>query len=269
MLNGPSAEAQIILNPSSGVHVVVLFDVNNNPILPPTNVISDPALLVAFGADFVEVEVPYSVLTSIFPDLLLPDQRSWVRGGVGSLSGAGALLDLGPGASSYRLLPTPYDLDPPLTATPKTPLNLSLPLDGQWLISQGAFGDFTHGTYWAYDIIQVDSSFLFSSPSGSLNNADYFGFGAPILAPADGVVIDAIGSNPDVTPGTAIPAPFNIVEISVGSGLTVAMLHARQNSVLVSVSDNVVEGQQVAEVGNSGFSTGPLSISKSMRWAAR
>ena len=254
LLGGPAADVQIILDPVTGQHTVILVDVQNQPILPPAGTISDPSFQIAFGADFIEVEIPYALLIPFLPDLALPDQRSWARAGFASLGGF-AIIDFGPGTSSYRLLPTPYTLDPPLPANPNAPLSLALPVAGEWLVSQGAFGEFSHQTYWAYDFHIVDQSFSFSSPPGSLNNADYYAFGEPLFAPADGIVTQAVGSNPDVPPLDPMAAPFNIVALDVGSGFDVSMLHERQNSVIVNVSDPVLVGDPLAEVGNSGFST--------------
>ena len=257
MLGSPSLEVQILLNPVTDVHVVIFFNLQNQPILPPTITVGPgSAIAIAFGADFIEVDIPYSVLTPFFPDLGLSAQRSWVRGGIGSTTALGAPLDIGPGTTSFRLVPTPYDLDPALPATANVPRQLSLPLQGQWLISQGAFGPLSQSGGWAYDFAAIDTSFNVSSPPGSMNNLEYYSFGEPILAPDAGTVVQAIGTNPDVTPPTFDPlAPFNIVEIDIGVGLSVSMLHERQNSVSVNVNDNVTEGQQVAEVGNSGQST--------------
>ncbi len=253
LVSTPALEAQIILNPVGGFHAVILFDLQNQPtglagFIPATS------MSLAFGADFIEVDIPYSALSPFVPDLLLPDQRSWVRGGIGSLSGA-TVLDFGPGATSYRLIPTPYDLDPALPATANAPRQLSFPLQNQWFISQGAFGAFSHSTFWAYDFTAVDNSFNRSSPPDSTSNLDYFSFGEPLFAPAAGTVTQADGSNPDSTPPTASASPFNIVEIDIGGGLSASMLHEKQGSVIVNVNDLVIEGQQVGEVGNSGFST--------------
>ncbi|MCP5070200.1 MAG: M23 family metallopeptidase [bacterium] len=250
----PALEAQLVLNPVGGFHALILFDLENQPILPPTIFIPVASVGLAFGADFIEVEIPYSVLSPYIPDLLAPVQRSWVRGGIGSVSGA-AVLDFGPGTTSFRLIPTPYDLDPALPFTANAPRQLSLPLDGQWFITQGAFGAFSHSTYWAYDFSLVDNSFNRASPPGSTDNLDYFAFGEPLYAPAAGTVTQAVGTNPDSTPPTASGAPHNIVEIDIGGGLFASMLHERQSSVIVIPTEVVAESQQVAEVGNSGYSS--------------
>ncbi len=69
--------------------------------------------------------------------------------------------------------------------------------------------------------------------------------GAPIMAAAGGVVVS---TEPH-------PAYGNLVEIDHGNGLLTRYAHASR--VLVKTGDLVKRGQKVAEVGNSGRSTGP------------
>jgi murein DD-endopeptidase MepM/ murein hydrolase activator NlpD len=69
--------------------------------------------------------------------------------------------------------------------------------------------------------------------------------GTPILAAAGGVVVS---TEPH-------PAYGNLVEIDHGNGLLTRYAHASR--VLVKSGDLVKRGQTVAEVGNSGRSTGP------------
>ena len=69
--------------------------------------------------------------------------------------------------------------------------------------------------------------------------------GTPIRAAADGIVSFA-----EHTPDYG-----NIVKISHGSGLETRYAHA--SKLLVHAGDRVVKGQEVAEIGSSGRSTGP------------
>lgn len=68
--------------------------------------------------------------------------------------------------------------------------------------------------------------------------------GSPIYAAADGVVAQA-GKTPDYG---------NIVKIDHGSGLETRYAHASR--LLVKAGERVVKGQLIAEVGNTGRSTG-------------
>ena len=69
--------------------------------------------------------------------------------------------------------------------------------------------------------------------------------GTPIRAAADGIVIAA-----ELTPGYG-----NMVKIDHGSGLETRYAHA--SKLLVKAGERVVKGQEVAEVGTTGRSTGP------------
>jgi hypothetical protein len=262
MLGSPAVDAQIVLNPQTGIHPVILFDARNNPILPPSRFISDAALQIAAGADFVEVEVPYSILTPLGKPLDgLPGTRSWARGAVVSLDATGAVLDIGPATGSYRLLTTPFRLDEPLftASPPNSPLAMTLPTAGQWFLYQGADGSVSHQGYFAFDMAPVDGSLSFSSPPGSSSNADYFSFGQPIYAPLPGTISESDDLNPDETPPSPPfgNPPANVVRVDSGGGLSVAMLHLQQGSTLVSPGDAVLEGEALAAVGNSGYSDFP------------
>ena len=69
--------------------------------------------------------------------------------------------------------------------------------------------------------------------------------GAPIVAPAAGRVIMA-----GREPGYGL-----MVQIDHGNGLVSIFAHAKQ--IVVTVGQNVIRGQMIATVGNSGLSTGP------------
>lgn len=66
--------------------------------------------------------------------------------------------------ASYRLIETPYPLDTPLPVRPQPPVAVGLPLRGQWFVSQGAMGRFSHQNTWAYDLVKLDPSGSQSSP---------------------------------------------------------------------------------------------------------
>jgi murein DD-endopeptidase MepM/ murein hydrolase activator NlpD len=69
--------------------------------------------------------------------------------------------------------------------------------------------------------------------------------GTPIHAAADGIVTQAENT----------PDYGNIVKVDHGAGLETRYAHARR--LLVKVGDRVKKGQLIAEVGNTGRSTGP------------
>ena len=105
----------------------------------------------------------------------------------------------------------------------------------------------------------------------------FFGFGRPILAPGDGVVVGlhdgevdhearrsqltlagyALGQASRLRQGL-VAVTGNYVTIALrDSGKFVTLCHLRRGSLIVGLGDPVTAGQQIAECGNSGNSTQP------------
>jgi murein DD-endopeptidase MepM/ murein hydrolase activator NlpD len=91
------------------------------------------------------------------------------------------------------------------------------------------------------------------SPHGGVDVAG--GVGAPVTAPADGVVILAAAS-PFTLEG-------NLLMIDHGMGLNSAFLHLSR--IDVRVGDRIVQGQQIGAIGKTGRATGP-HLHWGMRW---
>ncbi|MFO0747563.1 MAG: M23 family metallopeptidase [Myxococcota bacterium] len=84
--------------------------------------------------------------------------------------------------------------------------------------------------------------------------------GVPVYAGLDGEVIRAEDGAPDRNTAATAPeikAHANDIVIRAASGVTVAYWHLRRGSVRVKVGERVRAGQQLAEVGSSGISSGP------------
>ena len=86
--------------------------------------------------------------------------------------------------------------------------------------------------------------------------SDYPGFGWPVLAPADGRVVEVTEGYADNPPGTNSDQANHLV-IDIGAGRYVSLAHVLQDSVTVDVGDVVRQGQPVAAVGNNGHSNEP------------
>ena len=86
--------------------------------------------------------------------------------------------------------------------------------------------------------------------------ADYVGFGMPVLAPADGRIVEVTDGYADNPPGTNGDHANHLV-MDIGGGRYVSMAHVKQGSVTVQVGDVVRRGQQLAAVGNNGHSNEP------------
>jgi murein DD-endopeptidase MepM/ murein hydrolase activator NlpD len=105
----------------------------------------------------------------------------------------------------------------------------------------------------------------------------FFAYGRPILAPADGVVVEAHDGEVDhaarrsqlalvpyaagqasrLRRGAAALAGNHLIIAHRESGAFVALVHLRLGSLRVGAGDEVAVGQQLAECGNSGNSTQP------------
>ncbi|MDQ7030444.1 MAG: M23 family metallopeptidase [Ardenticatenia bacterium] len=93
---------------------------------------------------------------------------------------------------------------------------------------------------------------------------DYHAFGKPVLAPADGTVVEARDNIPDFPhPGTGWidwrtrDARGNYVVIRHSERVYSLIAHLRQGSCRVRQGDLVQRGQVIGECGNSGHSTEP------------
>lgn len=166
---------------------------------------------------------------------------------------------------------------------------MSLPFAGLWLVQNSparrvpSHGTDLWGERYAIDFTGVDDrrrtaglrdwrTFLATEPAER-----FFGFGRPILAPADGVVVRAHDGEADhagrrsqlslvlyaagqlsrLRQGVdAIAGNHLVIELR-DTGAYVALAHLRAGSLRVGVGDTVTTGQVVADCGNSGNSTQP------------
>jgi murein DD-endopeptidase MepM/ murein hydrolase activator NlpD len=129
-----------------------------------------------------------------------------------------------------------------------------IPMDGQLMLSER----------FAYDWMRVDEEG--NLYHGDPNRAeDYVGYGADLLAVADGTVIAAVDKYPNT------PLPFaeamggqtvdslagNRVVLDIGNGNYVLYAHLKPGSVTVAEGDRVTRGQVMGQLGQSGNSTAP------------
>ena len=145
----------------------------------------------------------------------------------------------------------------------QTKTALRLPFEGEWFVFWGG-RDVTQNYHaasgdqrFAYDfgIVREGSSYR----SEGAQNEDYYCFGAPVLAPGDGVVAAAVDGVPDQTPGKLDPkeAMGNHVVIDHGNGEFSFLAHLREGSVRVRPGASVTAGDVIGACGNSGNSSEP------------
>lgn len=166
-----------------------------------------------------------------------------------------------------------------------SPIILAYPFTGRWLVQNSpanrvpSHGTRLFATAYAIDFVPVtETGRTAPFTLGSLlkpEPAERFpGFGRPILAPINGVVIAAHDSEPDHDAHRGLPSvryaltqqrraakgwvalAGNHVLIE-RRGIVVALCHLRQNSVTVWPGQEVQIGDVLGACGNSGNSTEP------------
>lgn len=140
---------------------------------------------------------------------------------------------------------------------------LKLPFDDEWFVYQGGSAAYENANAYRdaerySTIFTVLKDGLPFSGDGS-KNEQYYCYGKPVAAPADGAVVLISNSFADNVPGRSDqPLPVgNRVLISHGNGEYSLLMHLKQNSIKVKSGDKVKQGDIVAECGNSGNSPAP------------
>jgi murein DD-endopeptidase MepM/ murein hydrolase activator NlpD len=132
---------------------------------------------------------------------------------------------------------------------------LALPFSGTWIVGQGYNGAETHQGYAAYalDLVALDERGQAYRGRGG-RRRDWFGFGAEVLASADGTVVRAIDRFRD-NPIMGRATDVNTVIVAHNVGELSEYVHLQSGSVRVRVGERVRRGQVIARAGNSGAQT--------------
>ena len=107
---------------------------------------------------------------------------------------------------------------------------------------------------WAYDLL-VDPYLVQSAEL-----TDYGCYGTEVIAPANGVVRAAHGTDPDLPPGEPLSPsnPFgNHVALELPTGTFLVLAHLQKESIRVQVGQPVHEGEVLGLCGNSGNTSEP------------
>jgi urea transporter len=137
---------------------------------------------------------------------------------------------------------------------------LALPFMGEWMVSQGYDGDLTHKGDWAkaLDFVILDNEMKTYRFPGNLPE-HFYCYNKPVLAPADGTVVEIIdfiedneigGNNTQQNWG-------NTIVIKHAEGLYTKLSHLKKHSFKVAKGAFVKKGEIIAHVGNSGRSPEP------------
>ncbi len=145
----------------------------------------------------------------------------------------------------------------------------SLPFRGEWYVYNGGPDEITSHSWdivaqrYAYDFVIADESLRRWIGKGD-RLEDYRCYGAPILAPADGLVVevrDGVRDAPGAGTGWVDPLTSdfrgNFVTIRHAEEEYGFLAHLIPGSVRVAVGERVTDGQEIGRCGNSGHSTEP------------
>jgi hypothetical protein len=137
---------------------------------------------------------------------------------------------------------------------------IHLPFWGEWTVSQGYNGKYTHKGELskAIDMVLTDEMM---KTHGILSNKceNFYCYNKPIIAPADGLVMDIIDNIDDNEPGKVNTNQNwgNTIIIKHLNDLCTQMSHLRAGSFKVRKGDFIKRGELVALCGNSGRSPEP------------
>ncbi len=141
---------------------------------------------------------------------------------------------------------------------------LQLPFNGTWFVLWGGNTKELNrhqkakNQKYAFDFLIVDEKGKSHKGKGK-NNKDYYAFGKKILAPASGVVVEAVDGIRDNRIGSICNYAIigNFVAIKHKKNEISVLVHLKQGSVKVKAGDKIKIGQVIGLCGNSGKSSEP------------
>ena len=137
---------------------------------------------------------------------------------------------------------------------------IHLPFFGEWVVTQGHNGEFTHKDSWRYawDFEIKDEVNKTFKNSGDFPD-DYYCYSKNIIAPADGVVEMVIDDIPDNIVGERNLEQNwgNTIVIKHSEYLYSKLSHLKPKSAEVKVGEKIKQGDLLAKCGNSGNSPYP------------
>ena len=131
---------------------------------------------------------------------------------------------------------------------------LRLPFSGRWMMALGSEFFEHHGRQGALgnDFFKLGPNSLPFRGQGK-RNSDWFSFGEPVLAPADGIISDVRRDSRDNIPFTPVGdrGDYNYVYIEHPHNEQTFLAHFKHDSICVDVGQKVKEGQKLGECGNT------------------
>jgi hypothetical protein len=182
--------------------------------------------------------------------------------------GRGLTIDVGMDESGTTIgtQVSPTWLLPPDPAAGLAPLPpLQLPFDGLWWVLWG--GETVAENYHAASQQQRHASDIMIWNDGGTyhddpgNNENYWVWGQPVLAPADGTVatvVDGIEANvPGALPTKPADIAGNHVVLQIGDAAYCYLAHMQAGTISATEGEHIAAGTQIGLAGNSGNSSQP------------
>ncbi len=140
------------------------------------------------------------------------------------------------------------------------PIAIHLPFYGEWTVTQGHSGEFTHKESWrhAWDFeIKNDDGKTYNDSGDFLE--DYYCYSKNVVAPAEGVIEEIVDDVPDNIIGEKnLEYNWgNTIVIKHSDYLYSKVCHLKPESIEVKVGQRVKQGDLIAKCGNSGNSPYP------------
>lgn len=138
--------------------------------------------------------------------------------------------------------------------------SIAPPFEGEWIVTQGFDDEITHRGAWRH-ALDFELASLTHEPfrPESTSLEDFPSYGAPVIAPAPGLVIRAINDVPDnPIGGHNLDENWgNSLLIEIAPQLYVQLSHFRCGGLRVREGERVRRGQLLGYLGNSGRSPFP------------
>ncbi len=139
------------------------------------------------------------------------------------------------------------------------------PMEGEWVVGNGGqsalinhhFGPFLNQRD-ALDLVVVGDDRL--THDGSADRLEsYRCWGLDLLAPSSGIVVRAVGDQPDQPIGRSDTENLlgNHVVVDIGAGRYLLVAHLQAGSLAVAEGDQVAVGDRLGACGNSGNTSEP------------
>lgn len=135
-----------------------------------------------------------------------------------------------------------------------------LPVFGEWFVSQGYSGEYTHKNQWQYalDFVVTDNN-KEQSKKDPIKLEDFYCYKLPVVAPLDGTIVKVVDGIPNNKIGEVnIEKNWgNTVIMEHESGLFSSISHFEPDSIKVVEGKKVKKGDVLGLCGNSGRSPYP------------